>query len=126
MAKSASGSFTMTITREVPVKKPQDAHLAEVLMEDVETEEVEYEIEVEYSVSGRYRHATREDPEEFPELEITSVTIAGAPEEFKTQGREDDDIYDKACEHSSDHARDYEAEKADYLYDQWKDEGRRR
>jgi len=34
----------------------------------------EIEVNVEYCITGRYRAATMEDPAEYPECEITSIT----------------------------------------------------
>ncbi|MEO5342201.1 MAG: hypothetical protein H7842_02485 [Gammaproteobacteria bacterium SHHR-1] len=37
----------------------------------------EVELYVDYRITGRYRTATHTDPEEFPELEVASVTHQG-------------------------------------------------
>lgn len=44
-----------------------------VTLSHPEFDELEYKIE--YSVSGKYYPATREEPEEFPEFEVVNIQI---------------------------------------------------
>lgn len=121
---SRGGSFTYTLTRERPVKKPEAELLADVLAETPDLEEYEVELYVEYQVTGTYHPGSYTAPPEYQELEITSVTDKDTNEEVKLTMKEEDNLQSRAEEHASEYARDDEADYADMKYDEMKDEGR--
>lgn len=85
------------------------------------TTTIELEVDVEYSVSGRHVPATRLDPEEWPEVEITAVragkldllaqldkhTLAGLEEDAEEDARHEEEYArEAAAEARADAARD--------------------
>lgn len=87
--------------------------------------EREFELEVTYSVTpGRPAqgptYSCGGQPAEDAEIEIISVTHNGAP--FETSREEDGRLYDEAWDDSARALEDEAADRADYLYDQARDE----
>ena len=74
-------------------------------------------LDVLFSEKGKYIPATREMPEEFPELTIDHVYYKNTTESPKLSPTEEDDIYEYACEYSqmnSFYQREFKEELIDY------------
>ena len=74
-------------------------------------------LDVLFSEKGKYIPATREMPEEFPELTIDHVYYKNTTESPKLSPTEEDDIYEAACEYSqmnSFYRREFKEELTDY------------
>ena len=78
--------------------------------------ECENEFIVTYCINGKYHPATRIDPEEFPEIELISVTCDGLP--FASDEHDDWFIDQIADQHDP---NEEAADRADYLYEQRRD-----
>jgi len=77
---------------------------------------LEEEFEIEYSVNGKHIPATRLDPAEYPEIEITSVKVFGVEVMQGMPQKTLDKLQQEVEEnHEDDHSYD------DYLYEQAKD-----
>lgn len=77
---------------------------------------------VEYSVSGSHMAATERDPAESPELELTSVKLGKTEVMHELEQGALDILSDEAWGHAAEAHNDAADAKADYLYEQRRDE----
>lgn len=56
----------------------------------------DHDITVSYQISGSYHPATQEDPEEYPELELTSVSDSATGLEIETTPQETEQLEKEA------------------------------
>lgn len=93
---------------------------------------LELKLSIEYEVTGKHMAATRRDPAEEPELEVTSVKLGNTeimhelPEsEVDKYGRKIPSalsiIRDHCWEHAQERIIDEQSAKEDYLFQQYKD-----
>ena len=59
----------------------------------IEVDNVEYEIDVEYSVYGGYVPETFFDPAEYPELEIDNLSVSLSEKDYQ----ENKDVIEEVC-----------------------------
>jgi len=81
-----------------------------------DADENEREYVVTYCINGKYRPATRIDPEEYPEVELIGVACDGLP--FASD--EYDDWFVEQITDQHDPAEEA-AERAEYRYEQLRD-----
>ena len=74
-------------------------------------------LEITYEISGSYRPATRLEPEEWPELEVETITHAVTSEEVELTDAEYEEVRIKAEEHYQECSEDEEDRQADYEYE---------
>ena len=78
-------------------------------------------LEITYEISGSYRPATRLEPEEWPELEVLTITHAVTSEEVELTDAEYEEVKVKAEEHYQEWNDDEEDRQADYEYEMKKE-----
>lgn len=94
-----------------------------VLRELDDGTEIEIEVELYVTPGEKQWFNAREGvghPGSGPEAEVTSSTLDGKPIELTEEERER--VVDEVEERGDEIFADLEAERADYLYDQWKDD----
>ncbi len=74
-------------------------------------------LEITYEISGTHRPATRLEPEEWPELEVQTITHAVTSEEVELTDAEYEEVKVKAEEHYQEWNDDEEDRQADYEYE---------
>lgn len=98
-------------------------HVVTVNIHEAYTD-VAIECEVTYNVTGNYRPATLIDPEEFPDVEIVSITYGCLHNMvYDYLSKSDQDIIDEAIAFDREERNAfYEDGHADHLYDMMKEE----
>jgi hypothetical protein len=71
-------------------------------------------LEITYNISGSYRPATRLEPEEWPELEVQTITDAVTSKEVELTDAEYEEVKVKAEEHYQEWSDDEDDRQADY------------
>jgi len=59
---------------------------------EIKIYEEEIPVLVEYSIYGKYIPATRYEPEEFPDLEVTAIWLESHPKQDKETGKQKIDL----------------------------------
>jgi hypothetical protein len=80
----------------------------------------EIDLEITYSIFGKYLPSTMTDPAEYPEMEIESVEYKGK-DLYWMLDLINEEVEEACWEHKSKEDKDAEYERGEYLYEQRRD-----